>query len=427
MTTISSPASQTPAILGGPKAVRGKFPRWPEFDQTDRDSVMAALDSGVWWMYGHPDVKLSTVEQFERKLAEAHKVRHAIAVTSGSMALEICMRAIGLQPGDEVITTPYTFFATSGCILNHYALPVYVDIDPTTYNLDPRQVEAAITDRTRAIMPVHFGGDIADMDAINAIARRHNLRVIEDAAQAQSSSLKTERYSGSFGDAAIFSFQASKALNCGEGGAILTNSDEMAELAWSLRNYGRKKDGQWYEHYRTGWNGRLSEISGALLLSQLPRLEDQTRRKMKNAAYFIDQLTGTGLTPMRPIPQTEKRNHHLVLLRYDPSAWDGLPRAKFVAAIRAEGVEIGEGYLCPSYENEVFRAMDMSSARSPFMLGRSKPIDYTSFRDTCPAASRACREEALFLPQAAFLGTCEQPDWILDAIRKLRANIGRLK
>src|SRR5699024_10774269 len=158
--TALEPRMTELALYGGPKAVRKSLPIWPVWDKTDQQALVSALDSGKWWMYAYGEAELgsetdgpsnrSQVEQFEEEFANYHRVRHGIAVTNGSVALDICMRAIGLEAGDEVITTPYTFFATSGCILNANALPVYVDIHPDTYNLDPAQIEAAITPRTRA-------------------------------------------------------------------------------------------------------------------------------------------------------------------------------------------------------------------------------------------------------------------------------------
>ncbi len=170
------------ALFGGPKTVHRAFPSWPIWDRDDKDALLGVLQSGKWWMYAYGEAELgadadaapdrSQVVQFEEEFARLHRVKHGIAVTNGSMALDICMRAIGLEAGDEVITTPYTFFATSGCILNMNALPIYVDIDPKTYNLDPARIEEAITPRTRAVLPVYFGGELADVDAIARIAAR---------------------------------------------------------------------------------------------------------------------------------------------------------------------------------------------------------------------------------------------------------------
>ena len=419
------------ALLGGPKAVSTPLPSWPVWDERDEKGLLDVLHSGKWWMYsygegelagdGHSAGQRSQVEQFEEEFAALHRVKHGRAVTNGSVALDVCMRAIDVQAGDEVITTPYTFFATSGCILNANALPVYVDIDPETYNLDPRRIEQAITPRTKAILPVYFGGEIADMDAICAIARKHKLRVIEDAAQSQGASLRGGRYAGSFGDAAIFSFQASKCLTAGEGGLILTNSEEMAESAWSLRHYGRTRKGLWYEHHRLAWNSRLSELQAALLRTQLRKLPDQNAARMRNVRRFLEGVNEIeGITPVKLHPDAETHSHYLVILRYDASAWDGLPRDRLLKALAAEGVPATGGYSFPSFENPLFGNMDLSSSKSVFMTGRSRPIDYRSFAEQCPTAIRACSSEAIWLMHSLFLGTTQQVDMLLHAFYKVR-------
>jgi len=425
------------ALLGGPKAVTRPFPSWPIWDEEDKNNVLQVLESGKWWMYAYGEAELgsdretadqrSQVEQFEEEFAALHSVKHGIAVTNGSTALDICMRAIGLQAGDEVITTPYTFFATSGAILNANALPVYVDINPETYNIDPTKIEQAITDRTRAIVPVYFSGELADVDAISDIAQRHGLRIIEDAAQAQGVCLQDGRYAGSFGDVAIFSFQASKCLTCGEGGMILTDYDEIAEAAWSLRHYGRTRTGLWYEHHRLAWNSRMSELQGALLRTQLRKLPEQNARRMANVKYFFEKLADIdGLTPVKLHPNGKTHNHYLVMLRYHSSDWSGLPRERFVEALNAEGVPATGGYSFPNFENPVFDNTDLGSSKSVYMMGRSKPIDYHSFTDKCPNAIRACRLEAIWLMHDLFLGNTSDVDMILEAIFKVREHVHEL-
>jgi dTDP-4-amino-4,6-dideoxygalactose transaminase len=416
-----------PALLGGPKAVTEPFPSWPIWDDEDKRAVLGVLESGKWWMYGYGEQELggeaggrrprSQVEQFEEEFAALHRVLHGIAVTSGSTALDICMRAIDLHPGDEVITTPYTFFATSSCILNANALPVYVDVDPHTYNIDPTRIEEAITERTRAILPVHFAGELCDMEAIGRIATRHGLRVIEDAAQAQGVCLKGRRYAASFGEAGIFSFQASKCLNCGEGGIILTNSDEMADRLWGLRHHGRTRQGLWYEHHKLGWNARMTEWQGALLRTQLRKLPDQNTLRMANVRYFFDGLRRIGgLTPVKLHPDGETHSHYLVMLRYDASAFGGLPRERFLEALNAEGVPASGGYSFCSFENPLFRNLDLAL-----------PIDYRGFAEKCPNAMRACREEAVWLMHNLFLGQTRHVDMILEAVGKIRESYAALR
>jgi dTDP-4-amino-4,6-dideoxygalactose transaminase len=412
------------ALVGGPKAGPSQLPVWPEWSAREQEVVAQALSSGKWWMYDYAggelgggaadESQLSCVERFERAFTAMHRVKHGLAVSSGSNALEVCMRALELEPNDEVITTPYTFFATSSCILNAGAWPIYVDIDPQTYNLDARSIEAAITDRTRAIMPVHFAGDLSDMDAITSIAARHNLRVIEDAAQSPGVCLVDGRFAGTFGLAGIFSFQASKCLTCGEGGLITTNDDDFAVRCWSLRHCGRRPGGLWYEHVRLGWNFRMPELPAALLLAQLERLDDQNQRRMANVELFCRQLKDIdGLMPTRPLQGTKTRSHYLVILRYDAQRWKGLPRERFVEALVAEGVPASTGYAFPNFENPVFQHL-------------RSPIDYRSFIEGCPNSVRACRQEAVWLMHNLFLGDSRCVDAILNAIVKIRENVDEL-
>ncbi len=414
------------ALLGGPKAVRRPLPKWPVWDEDDKAALLGVLEGGKWWMYAYGEAELgsdsaaraerSQVEQFEEEFAAFHRVKRAIAVTSGSMALEICMRAIDLGPGDEVITTPYTFFATSSCIFNAGALPVYVDVDPKSYNLDATKIEEAITGRTKAILPVHFSGELCDIEAITDIASRHDLKVIEDAAQSHGVCLEGDRYAGSFGEAGIFSFQASKCLTCGEGGLILTNSDEFAERAWSLRHCGRTRDGLWYEHHRLGWNGRMTEFCGALLRTQLRKLPEQNARRMANVKYFCERLAEMdGLLPIELHPRGVRRSHYLVMLRYQPEAWGGLSRDRFVEALNAEGVPASAGYSFLNFENPVFRTIAPNS-----------PIDYGACAERCPNAVRACRREAVWLVHQLFLGERSDVDMILDAIAKVKEHCREL-
>ena len=414
------------ALLGGPKAASRPFPDWPIWDDDDRRAVLGVLDSGKWWMYAYGDAELgaeedaqsnrSQVEQFEEEFAALHRVKRCIAVTSGSAALEICVRAAGLGRGDEVITTPYTFFATTACILSAGALPVYADIDPRTYNIDPARIEEAITDRTRAILPVHFSGELCDVEAIADIARRYGLAVIEDAAQSQGVCLEGDRYAGSFGDAGIFSFQQSKCLTCGEGGAILTDSEDFAERAWSLRHYGRTRGGLWYEHHRLGWNARMTEFSGALLRTQLRKLEAQNALRAANVKHLYRRMREIdGIEPVDLHPRGARRGHYLVMLRYDPEAWQGLPRDRFLGALNAEGVPAAPGYSFLNFENPVFKTLDLTAS-----------LDYERYGELCPNAVRACRQEAVWLMHNMFLGDTGHVDMIVAAIAKVKENCAAL-
>ena len=266
---------------------------------------------------------------------------HALCVTSGTAALEIALRALGVGPGDEVITTPYTFVATPSAAFLTGAQPVFVDINPDTYLLDPLQVEKAITPRTRAIMPVHIAGCPVDMDGIMDVARRHNLSVIEDACQAWGAAWNG-RPVGAIGDVGCFCFQASKNINAGEGGALVTNQSEIAERCWSLHNVGRIRTGAWYQHEFLGWNYRMTEWQGAILLAQFERLPEHMRNEGPTTpAYLSARLRRLGASvPAKVDPRVTGHAWHLYMATYDPDAFGGKSCTEFITMLRAEGIPV---------------------------------------------------------------------------------------
>jgi dTDP-4-amino-4,6-dideoxygalactose transaminase len=423
------------ALNGGTPVRRRPFPAWPEVDEQDEGAVLETVRSGRWWMYAYSSAELagedqqggSRVEAFERAFARFQHARYAIATSSGSGALEIACRAIGLKPGDEVISTPYSFIASISCVLNSFAIPVFVDIDPATYNIDPGLVEAAITERTRAILPVHFGGNVADMTRLSEIARRHNLALIEDSAQAAGASLQGGRWAGTLGDIGIFSLQQSKVLTCGEGGIITTNDPELACLAWSLRHNGRTESGLWYEHVRLGWHYRMTELQGTLALSQLRKLQSQNERRTKNAFALFDALKGLpGIEACERNPETDQHAFYLAIFRYDGRQWDNLPRDTVIAALQAEGIPCLSGYTFPLYENPLFCNIEFNCPSLLYRTDRGGKIDFSRYRGTCPVAERACRDEAIWLTQNLLLGTAEDTLDIASAFLKVYENRGEL-
>src|SRR5436190_17382720 len=232
------------------------FPFWPIFGKPEEKRLLRTLRSGKWGrLHG------LEVAEFEKSFAEMHGCKHGIAVANGTVSLRIALIAAGIQAEDEVIVPPYTFFSTASAVVEANAIPVFADIDLKTFNIDPVAIEAAITPRTRAIIPVHFAGQPADMDLIMAIANRHKLVVIEDAAHAHGASYKN-RPAGSIGHMGSFSFQSSKNLTAGEGGIIITNDNSLAESCRSIHNCGRVPDGVWYEHHIISSNYRLGEFQG---------------------------------------------------------------------------------------------------------------------------------------------------------------------
>lgn len=256
------------ALLGGTPVRTRPFKSWPVFGKAEERRLLHTLRSGKWGkLHGQE------VAELENRFAAMHGCKHGIGVVNGTVSLRIGLMAAGLGAEDEVIVPPYTFFSTASAVIEANAVPVFADIDLETFNLDPAAVEAAITPRTRAIIPVHFAGQPADMDAIMAIAGKRNLVVIKDAAHAHGASYKN-RPVGSLGHLGSFSFQSSKNLTSGEGGIITTNDHSLAEACRSIHNCGRIPGGLWYEHHVISGNYRLGEFQGAILNAQLDRLEE---------------------------------------------------------------------------------------------------------------------------------------------------------
>jgi len=404
------------ALLGGEPVHTGGWPSWPIHDEREREAVLGVLESGKWW-YG------DRVRQFEEKFAAFQDAKFGITCTSGTAALELALIGAGIGAGQEVIVPPYTFVATATAVLKANAVPIFVDIELDTLNLDAEQVEAAITEKTAAIMPVHFAGLPADMDRILAIARKHRLRVIEDAAHAWGTQWRGKGC-GALGDAGGFSFQASKNITAGEGGIVLTDNPELADTVRSLSNVGRGKDKPWYEHYLTGGNYRMTEFHGALLLAQLTRLAEQTERRARNAAILNQGLAGIeGLRTLREEPRATRRSYHLYGMRLIASEF-GCSRDRFVEAFRAEGITCGPGYPHPLYRNPLFQRSGTGPTYCPVSCPfYAKAVDYTKV--CCPNAEQAC-QEIIWLYQAMLLGSEEDMDDIVAAARKIREHAKEL-
>ena len=395
------------AINGGPKTIDKVFP-WPVYDQSEVDAVAEIVKSGVW---ANPNCD-GKVAEFEKQFADYCGTKYAITCVNGSVALRLALMACGVKPGDEVIIPPYTFIATASIVAEANCVPVFVDIEPDTYNLDPLAVEKAITPRTKAIIPVHFAGQACNMDALMAIAKKHNLKVIEDAAHAHGGEYKGKKL-GSIGDAGCFSFQSSKNLTSGEGGIVTTNCEEIANMVDSLRNVGRVKGGQWYEHHYLGCNYRMTQLQTAILSLQLERLESQTRTRDENGRYLNSLLENVpGITPLTRGHGETLHTYHLYIMRYDKKYFNNLSKAEFAKMLAAEGVPSFMGYPEPLYKQPVFQKKNFMSYAIP------EHVDYTKV--CCPVTEKACYEEGVWILQHAMLGTKEDMEKFAEAIRKIQ-------
>lgn len=335
------------AIEGGTPIRTAPWPAWPQWDEAEKKALMGVLESGKWGIGG------PRVEELEARYAALHDAEHAVACCNGTIAIQIALVAAGVQPGDEVITTPYTFMATALAALAVGAIPVFVDVERDTHNIDPEAIEAAIGERTKAIMPVHIGGRPADMDRVLEIAGNHDLRVIEDAAQAWLGSWR-DRGVGALGDAGTFSFQSSKNLNAGEGGIVVMNDEETWHRAWSYHNCGRNIGGAWYEHEHAGLNYRLTEFQAAMLLSGLDRLPEQQASRQAAMATLrkgLAEIDGV------LVPAEDERitghGSHIFMVRFDETKVQS-DRMAIVEALQAEGVPAHPGYTVPLYKQGFF-------------------------------------------------------------------------
>jgi dTDP-4-amino-4,6-dideoxygalactose transaminase len=409
--------TKTLALHGGKPTRTKPFPQWPIFDKNDEQAIVDVLRSGNWGRHLG-----SRTDAFESTFAAYQGARFGVAVMNGSVALRIALLAAGIQEGDEVIVPAYTFIATASAVIEVNATPVFCDIEPDTYCLSPAHLEQAITPRTKAIIPVHFGGQSAQMDAIMQMAAKHNLVVIEDAAHAHGAAYKGKRL-GSIGDFGCFSFQASKNLTAGEGGIILTSEERYERLCRALHTCGRYPDREWYEHFLPGGNYRMTEFQAALLTSQLSRLEKQTERRNRNGLYLNEKLSEIpGIQPLKRGSGETRHAYHLYIFRYRAADFAGLPRERFLAALEAEGIPNSAGYGMPLYRQQLFLKRNFG----PYTGYRStKPnLDYRAV--SCPISERACYEEACWLLQYVLLGTQEDMDDIVGAIEKIHQHRGEL-
>jgi dTDP-4-amino-4,6-dideoxygalactose transaminase len=409
-----------PALLGG-QPVRTRPPhQWPVIDEREDKAMLATVRSGKWFRGNGPNVS-----HFEQAYAKATGAKNCVATNSGTSALFTSLAAVGVSAGDEVIVAPYTFIATVNVILLHHALPIFVDTDPETLQIDARKIEAAITERTTAIIPVHLGGSAADLDAILAVAKKHKLPVVEDACQSHLGQWRG-RALGTWGDTGCFSFQASKNLNCGDGGAVITNNDEWADKVYSFHNNCRARQTSSNDFvYKSsrGGNFRMTEFQAAILLAQMTRLEDQMKTREQNAAYLRGLLKEIpGIVPARMYDGCTRNAYHLFMYRYQKEHFAGLPRKRFLEALKAEGVECNAGY--GMLNKEAFIKNSLAS-RSWQRLFPAETLAKWEERTACPANDKLS-EEAAWFTQTTLLGPRSDMDQMAEALRKIQKHAGDL-
>lgn len=407
------------AILGG-KPVRTKsFPRWPVWDKSAEESVLSILRSGNWFRG-----RGNTVSKFEEKYAELMGAKRCVCTVNGTNALLTALHALDIGVGDEVIVSPYTFIATYNVVFGSCALPVFADTDPETFQINPDKIEERITENTRAILPVHILGLPANMDKINAIAKKHKLVVIEDACQAWMAEWRGKKC-GTVGDLGCFSFQNSKHLPCGEGGAVIGNDDEIMDRCYSYHNCGRPfgsvKATSGYPII--GTNRRMTEYQAAILLSQIKRLEKDAQKRTENADYLTSKIKDIpGILPAKFYDGVTRAAYHLYPFRYKKEHFNNLSRNKFLSALRAEGIPCSGGYG-PQYNDGLIEAaLNSKNFKRSFSKARldkyRKELHY-------PDNDQLCKE-AVWFTQNLLLGTKRDIGDIADAILKIYENRDKL-
>ncbi len=407
------------AMLGGTPVRAKPWPTWPVWDSSAEESVLEILRSGNWYRG-----QGKTVTQFEEAYAKLLGVKRCVAMVNGTNSLMTALHMLDVGVGDEVIVSPYTFIATYNVVLNSCALPVFADTDPETFQINPDTIESKITENTRAILPVHILGIPANMDRITEIAKKHNLKVIEDACQAWLAQWRGKSC-GTLGDLGCFSFQNSKHLPCGEGGAVVGNDEDLMDRVHAYHNCGRAfgnmpKTGP---NPMMGTNRRMTEYQAAILLNQMKRLEADTELRWANGKYLTSKIKGIpGIVPHRLYEGVTRAVYHLYPFRYLKEHFNNAPRDKFLAALSAEGVPCSGGYG-PQYNDGLIEA-----ALTSKNFTRSFPkARLDRYRDELhyPGNDQLCRE-AVWIGQNMLLTSKQDMDDIANAIAKVYENRDKL-
>lgn len=400
------------ALLGG-KSVRTKaWPKWPQWDRDAEDEIISVLRSGNWFRG-----RGTKVSEFEEKYAEMMGAKRCLATSSGTTALLVALHVLGIEAGDEVLVAPYTFIATYNVVFLSNALPVFVDTDQETFTMNPDKIEERITERTKAILPVHILGLPADMDKINAIAKKHNLVVLEDACQAWLAEYNHKKC-GTIGDLGCFSFQNSKHLPSGEGGAVIGNSDELLDKCHSFHNCGRPYGSvkRTSNYPMRGSNRRMQEFQAVILMSQMKRLQKDADTRLENALYLTSKIKDIpGIIPYKLTDGATRSAYHLYPFRYKKEFFNDIPRKKFLAALKAEGIPCAGGYGPQNKDGLIEEALTSRGYQRLFSKQRLKQYREENH---LPNNDQLCQEAVWFF-QNMLLGAKQDMDDIANAIMKV--------
>jgi dTDP-4-amino-4,6-dideoxygalactose transaminase len=407
------------AILGGSPVRTRAFAPWPQYLPGDARRLQEVLESRHWGGFPVPS---RYAGEFAQRFAAMHGAGYAICLANGTIALQSALLAVGVRFGDEVIVPAYTWDGTAAAVLFAGGVPVFADVDPDTYCLDVESARAAITPRTRAILPVHLAMRFTDMDALLELARKHGLEVVEDCAHAHGGQFQG-RGAGSMGAAGCFSFQESKLMTSGEGGAVITSDLRVFEHLQSQVNCGRASLTDQYKQRVLGSNYRMTDLQAALLIGQLEMLPDLAMRRARSAALLSEGLSRIdGVRPLPPQAAISRETIYCYVFQY--RAEDrGVSRDLFAAALDAEGIRCDGRFYEAVYRSDLFHP-------SPEMFpqlsaGRAAPVDYS--KGCCPVSERAAYHESVWIPQFVLLGGDEDVEDVLRAVEKVMKNLGELR
>lgn len=408
------PAHGEAALLGGQPLRQSEYPEWPTATERERELLLEVLESRRWWA-----TQGTKVREFEQRWADFHGAPGSVAVTNGSHTLELALLAAGVGEGDEVIVPNWTFVATAAAVLMVHAHPVLVDVDPATGCLDPEAMRSAITPRTKAVMPVHIAGSVADMDAICALAAQHSLAVIEDCAHAHGSTWKNTPV-GMLGDAGSYSFQSSKLMTGGEGGSVVSKDPDFLARLRSFSDCGRRPGEWFYSHYALGGNYRMTEWQGAVLLAQLERFPEQQAVRSHNADMLNEVLAEIpGVHPQHRDPRCTSQGNYCYVVRIDEAEF-GLSRDRTREALLAEGIPLTMAYP-PLSRLDLFRDPE---GFAPRFASRDGMQDFASAH---LPVSEHLADTTLWFTTAVLMGTPDDAKDVwraLDKVHQHRAALG---
>ena len=385
---------------------------WPQYDSSDEQSLLSCYRSGIWWRGGTiQDQEKSACGRFERAFAAFHDSPYGLAVSNGTIALELALRAAGVGPGDEVLVPALSFVVTASAALTLGAYPVFVDVDPDTFQIDPAHLESLIGPRTRAICLVHLAGYPADLDRIVPLAKKHKLALVEDCAHSQGTQWRGKGV-GSYGDFGTFSFQQFKSLCCGEGGIVLAGTQESWSKLYRYHNLGRKENEGFHDFYEPSSNYRLTDLQGSLLESQFKKFEPQLRRRMESARVLSAGLAEVGgISALPADSRITRRGYYYFLMRYRKEAFKGVHRDKFIEALSAEGIPgVGKAYGKPIHKYPLFQNLRVPSEHAN--------CRYASL--SLPIVERIMGEELISLHHPFLLATKEALALFIAAVEKIK-------